>query len=378
MKKIVIIDHEPYSQRRKDLFCVNNFINEGYLLEIWDVSKYVFGDIHVNGEINEEFVLKVCTYSELEKLFAIQDFKNTIFWVECMNSWKTRSLYYLLSKYRCKTIRVDLYANTNLREPLKCKLNRLFSKLFFKIISGKLYSFIYSLYKKSRSIRDYNCILSSSSLVYRTGKINHPDYERFRKESNNQPILENGYIVFCDTYFPFHPDLKTFYECKNLPDGKRYHNSLKRFFDYIESKYKIPVVIAAHPKAQYLGNEFGERKIIFGHTDNLVINAKAVIQHASNSISYAILKNTPVILITTIEYEQVPHLSQRLKLLGSIVNLPVYNIDTVHFDEIIIQPFSENVREDYIYTYLTSPETKNLNNWEIIKLNVEKLFSFTN
>lgn len=373
MGKIVIIDQEPYTTRRKELFFISEFIEFGYSVEVWDVSEYVFGTKYSNESI--EYVKKIQNYKQLEKLFEVQDYNNTVFWVECINNWNTRKLYNALSKYNCKTLRVDLFANSALKEPLLFKLKRIYASSYSTLIEGKIYSLMYSFYRKINNIKGFDCYLSSSALVDRTGKINHPDYEKFINSLNEPPIINSKYFVFIDTYFPFHPDLIYYYKCKNLPDGKKYHKSLRNYFDYIESKFKIPVVIAAHPKAKYQGNEFGTRRVIYGQTDNLVINSQGVIQHASNSISYVILKNIPITLITTQDYENVSHLSSRLKLLASLLRHPVYNIDSVGYDKIQFAPFSDDVISDYVYTYLTSLETKSKRNIEIIQRHIDALLN---
>ena len=51
---------------------------------------------------------------------------------------------------------------------------------------------------------------------------------------------------------------------------------MRRYFDYLEEKYGMPVVIAAHPKSDYSGGEFGNRSIIKYKTDDLVFNARMV------------------------------------------------------------------------------------------------------
>lgn len=367
MHKIVIIDHEPFTQRRKDLFFIQNFIDEGFDIQVWDISQYIFGNIHINGMLNnEKYVTKIKTYKQLTEKLNNFDIDNTIFWVECLNSWRNRSLYRLLSQYRCYILRVDLYANTNLYESPWKRMQRICSKSIYKIIKEKIYSVAYSLYKRAYKIEDFKRYLSSSALVNRTDIINHPDYEKFRF-NKNIPIINTDYIIFCDTYFPFHPDLTVYYNCKNLPDGKSYQTTLKHFFDYLENVYKMPVIIAAHPKANYKGNEFGNRQIIQYHTDNLVLNSKMVIQHASNSISYAVLKNKPVAFITTNDYNNVRHLKRNLALLASTLGKEAYNLDKTQFEKIKITPIDDVKRKQYIYTYLTSVSTENLKNWEILK-----------
>ena len=373
MKNIVLIDHEPYSARRRDLFMVEDFINLGYKFEIWSISEYLFkGKYKVTDRLTVDYLRNVCSLNELETLIKYVDISNTVFIVECHNIWDNRKIYKLLSDYNCYTIKIDFYANSTIKKNKALKIKQFFSIRCGKIIKSKVKAFSFLLYKKYFKIKGYKKILSSSDIVKRTDKINHPDYEKFRFH-NVDSIIKSEYIVFCDNFFPFHPDLINLLKYKKVPDGKSYQQTLSRFFDYLESVYKMPVIIAAHPKATYKGNEFGNRKIIRNQTVNLVKNCKMIVQHSSNSISYAILANKPIAFISTNDFEAFPQLNHFLHTLAYSLGHNVYNLDKVPFEKVNLLPIENNYRQKYIYTYLTSPETENKRNWDIIREIIENL-----
>ena len=74
-----------------------------------------------------------------------------------------------------------------------------------------------------------------------------------------------------------------------------------KLFNYLETKYSVRMVVAAHPKSNYHGDEFGGREIIRGNTMELVKNAEFSIVHGSMSISYSVIFNKPIILAITDE-----------------------------------------------------------------------------
>lgn len=367
MNNIVLIDHEPFTKRRKELFYIDNFIKAGFEIEVWDISQYIFRGIHIIDMVdNENYVVKLNSYKDIVSKLTLTDVASTIFIVECFYNWHNRKIYRLLSDNHCYTVRIDFYANTVLRETIHEKLSRLLSAYFFKCIIKKGEFIATQCYKRIYGIKDFDRIFSSSSLINRTDKINHPDYENYRFK-RNKAILSYKYIVFCDNYFPYHPDFKYAYKYKVMPDGQQYQKSLNIFFNYLEKKYKMPVVIAAHPKAEYKGTEFGLRPIIKYKTDNLVLNSYMVVLHASNSISYAVLADKPVVFITTKGYNSLYPYCQRLYILASRLSKKVWNIDKDDFDDIQCTQIKKEAKDAYINTYLTSLDTKDIDNLNILQ-----------
>lgn len=365
MKKIVLIDHELFTIRRKKIFMVEEFINNGYDVEIWDISNIVYPNIKYPDEQQDKLVYKLYNIEDLHKKLSSCNINNTIFIVECFDIWDNRKIYRLLSDYNCYTVKLDLYANSKLKESKKNKISRLFSKVFFSIIRNQIKFVFFLLYKKIYKIKTFSKVISSSSIVYRTDKINHPDYESYIQEKKEKPIVSGNYIVFCDIFFPDHPELISYY--KKRPSTIKYRKSLNSFFDYLEKKYNMPVVIAAHPKSDYKGTEFGNRKIIKYKTGNLVINSSIVLQHFSNSVSYCVLADKPVIFFITEDMKMLKQSIQYMSLLCKTLGKEIINIDKEEYEKIKVSTIKEEYRKKYIYTYLTSIEIENKRNFDIVK-----------
>ncbi len=111
---------------------------------------------------------------------------------------------------------------------------------------------------------------------------------------------ETNIAVFVDQYLPFHSDF-IHSGVKNHIVPEEYYSLLCKFFDYMEEKYNLNVVIAAHPRSHYekLPDYFQGRNVIRGKAFKLVKDAKLVIMHWSAAINFAVLYKKPVIFITT-------------------------------------------------------------------------------
>lgn len=367
IRKIILIDHEPFTQRRKELFYIDKFLDCGFVFEIWDVSQCVYSGMKLPDMLDEERfeIKKIQTVFDFEKLLCEEQIASTIFIVELFQEWRNRRLFKLLSDYKCYKIKIDLFANTYLALPFLLKIRKIFNYGFTKLFLRLMLDTLFGMYCKIGKVNlSYNKVFSSSSIVFRTNKINHPDYESFRKIKNT--VCNDRYIVFLDNYFPLHPDLEYMYKL-NLSNLKYdYYNSLNNFFTYLEGVYGMPVVIAAHPKSNYQNSEFANRKVIKYSTNKLVLHSSYVVMHASNTISYVLLANKPVVFISTNGYKKNPFLHFKIVQLASVLNKSVYNIDEVEYANIYISEVDDKLREEYIYKYLTSRETENRDNFDIL------------
>ena len=92
-----------------------------------------------------------------------------------------------------------------------------------------------------------------------------------------------------------------------------YYNRLEYFFLYLEKKYKLKVIIAAHPLIAE--NGFKDRKIFKNQTPKLIRNAEFVIGVTSSALMYPVLLNKKIILI----YSEILN-----KLLGTALNIEVW------------------------------------------------------
>ena len=367
MKEFILIDHEPWTKTRKELF-YDMFKKAGVDLKVLDLSQWLYPGFENPDMLpGEPYLTNIHSVEEFSAYLSKKDPTNTVIVEECFKNGHTKEVFKVLANLGFKTIKVELYGNSVLKESLWNKLKYMTADRLLKAIKDKLDCYKLNRYFKNNGIDSEPLEIISSNILNRTYPFNHPDYERFRFNSK-EPIVNEKYIVFCDIYFPYHTDIQYFIKDKGKYSGEHYQTTMKRYFDYLEAKYKMPVVIAAHPKSDYKGDEFGNRKIIKYKTDNLVKNASMATLHLCNAISFAILQDIPFALIATDEYFEIPDIKRGLHNLSkNILGLDYYNLDHVSFDKIEFRKVDKEKREDYIYSYLTSKETENKKNSDTLR-----------
>lgn len=358
MKDLIIIGHEPLSERLRKIFCIDDLVNRGVNVEYWDLSQYFYPEINIPDVVNDFYIRKYNDLQCVEDSIKSKNIENTIFVIEVLQTYDHLSFFKMLEDNKCYCVKIDLYANTSL--PLSTKVR------FKRILNLKNYSFkkiYFRFYQKYFQSNPYKQILSSSTNSNRNICINHPDYEVFLEDT--EAVVNEDYILFLDVYYPLHPDLK--YHLKlTKTSAVDYQSLMTKYFDFLENKYGKKVIIAAHPKSMYYGNEFGNRVILKNNTNNLVKYATFVVTHESNALSYISLSNIPFAIVYPDTYRYHKVLMDYIKVLASYCCMPLYNLDKYNWDDIEYISLNDKVREKYIYNFLTSKETEDKRNIDII------------
>lgn len=369
MKNIILIDNEPYTRRREQLFYINRLIKDGFNVEIWDLSSLFPRGKNMADKIESKIVKRFYSVKEVSNKLKTTNINETFFIVEIDKNNYSYRIYKELQKRKCVIARFNFFSNIIPTYHIDLSLYKFGSFVFFKKAFTKINNYLKWRYYQIKWIGiKYDYYLSPCNENMVTSHINHPDYNDFKFKAET-PCLDVPYLVFCDNYFPLHPDLKGIADHLS---AEKYQRLLTKFFDYIEQVTTLPVVIAAHPKAEYKGSEFGDRKIFKYQTNNLVCNSKGVILHTSNSISYALLANKNIMCITTDDYNSVEYLSLKLIANCTYLRLPLYNIEHEEYDMIQFNKVEADIRHQYIYSFLTSKETENKDNYDIIKATISK------
>ena len=275
----------------------------------------------------------------------------------------------------------------------KIKLNAenmpLKKKFFLKIITNvKIRPLIYFLKRKchfKKVFKDYlpDYCLTIRNLGGRPAKryhyIHHIKYDSYLESIKNHSIVNYKYAVFVDSNLPFLSDIIDSRGEKSVEPNK-YFNLLNNFFDYLEKKYNLKIIIAPHPKADYDNSIFKQREIIKYKTDNLIKNSEIVITHDSTSIINAVLSKKNLVFVyynemletgtkdwalRTIEYSKI--LKAPLVDLEKEFNLNL-NINNKIFDKfvsnfIINKKKKKFSNEDIIIDLLKSLKNKNFKNF---------------
>lgn len=375
--KIIIIDHEPFSERKNQHYYIDKFLSNGIDVEYWDVSKALAytKDVIYTYRGHEPYVTCFTNYKLLLDTVRRLDSKKVVVILEISFREDTFSFFKLLKNKNIKIVRINYYHNPTriLADHLTSK-DRLFKFFDFKWVIRKLKTILHERGGK----------LSKPDLLFVTGKrenikgvrsvsLDFFDVEDYKKmlSSNSNPIVEPPYIVFLDIMFANHPDFQRL-GIKTV-DQKMYFDKIKAFFDLIEKKYKKPVVIASHPKASY-SYEFGNRKIIKGETGKLIKDADLVLTHGSLSISFALLFSKPLIYIYFDEMLKSPSLFvyyRRMVNASSQLGACLINIDS-KIEDISTEVDDKKYKAFLQKVYLKDPSDSR-DNFLIIKENLYSL-----
>lgn len=368
---VVYFDYQPLSQQVYDDYYLGQLVAAGCCVEYLDLTQLYFPSFYKEVSFEGIKIYYISSFSELERVIAGFS-KDTLFVSRLTFTDIVVRLFRLFKKYNCQ-----LVALTRGAFPSMPVTDKMIDKLrqpsqYFSYLKkvGTI------LLKKVGYIQKYKYVFNCGTSLGNIGlgwqydvvqakiiSVNTCDFERIR--DTKEVPLTYKYIVFLDEYFPFHPDFKMFGKC--FVDEKIYYGHLNALFKKIEVAYQLPVVIAAHPKAELYKthNYYEGREVLFGKTAELVKNSLCVLAHYSTSIGYAIATEKPLVFLNALLYKQNIHrIYQFINFLGQYLNTKVLTFDDAEVSFSI--PIVDKGRyERYKYSFLTNKETEELNSGDI-------------
>ena len=107
-----------------------------------------------------------------------------------------------------------------------------------------------------------------------------------------------------------------------------WHKPLLNFFDNLEKKFNLKIIIAAHPKAIKKNNikMFSPRRVFFDKTYKLIEHCKFVILLRSSAINYAVIYKKPIIFLTGKELTDAQNIS--ISSIANHFNQTPFNINS--------------------------------------------------
>jgi hypothetical protein len=152
-------------------------------------------------------------------------------------------------------------------------------------------------------------------------------------------IYKKKIAVFLDNLTFMHPDVLILFKKRE----KFYHShflQLNNFFSFLEKKYNLKVIIAAHPKTDLskFKNLYPNYEIIINKTIDLVFSSQFVMAHSTTSaINFAIIYKKPLIFLTTNILENEFQYYKELVFKNIILKQPLVNVsykeNYINFDK---------------------------------------------
>ncbi len=315
IKRIIFIVVGGFSKRDYERFGIEILWENDFTVEIWDLTSVLHpqashlefknNDLPVNLvteiKVREEMVGKIGSLSSTDFVVNIlsYDFWGLITYVALSNSKAyygvtcANSLPVPISmsprNYLLKRI-VDVIRNFDV-ETMMRYFNRIASKTQ-DIKPPKLV-----LAGGQRSFTSQYPVDSSTEILY----IHTLDYDIYLKE-RERPSCDIQAAVFLDDQLTTTPELAMFGE-RPCMGTEKYCSLMNRFFDFIEEKTGLEVIIALHPRAnlQVVVGYYKSRKCLIGQTAHLVHGSQMILAHCSSSINFANLFCKPIIFMTLSE-----------------------------------------------------------------------------
>lgn len=385
-RNFFIVVESPLTDRDYKRFGVE-ILAENYNVVIFDLTEYLFKGLNSQYKPLDKNV-----YPSLYEIENEQDLKDKFHqikkndYVLCLfgGGFEYRLVHELL--YQAQAFKINSYLDINsnlvLSENQGNSLKHILRKIKMIFFSPRrLCAIIYNrlIWPKKKNYAANLLLISGeksntgnfieSNLTKKL--LGHAlDYNIFLSLKDIE--LSKDHILFLDEFEPFHPD---YLRCKDLvpPPADEYYDLLCFCFDYLEQKFKLPVVIAAHPRSQYssMPDYFKGRKIVYGKTGELVKMSLLVLTHCSTATRFAVLAKKPIICLTMDHYirvgnKQVDYLAQSLHL--KIINLnKKIDIDWSDLN------YDEDIYANYIREILKIPGSPEENTWVILTKYLKEL-----
>lgn len=370
--KIVFLSYLPLIKRFYRGFFIDALIENGFEVEYWDLTAIYWNDLEMQDKINSPIISKFNSLKEFRKRLINEDIKRTVFITYMTYDFKVIKLFMLLTKSNATIafFKIGLYPELPSKERLSKRI--LLNPLEYlnpnriKIAITNLYKKRIHLYKKLNLVKEYDILFAAGQKALNSYNdevqvipINIDDFDNYLLLKNSDSsIISYKYCVFLDQDFVSHPDNKM--AGWDPIDPIVYYTLINSFFQRLQQKYGVKVIIASHPKSNYKINPFDDRPIYKGLTNELVQNSEFCIAGASTSVSYPIIYKKPIIFFVTNDIaHRYGHHKYSAGLFAEYLGCKYYRLDDIREeDELLFNSVDEDKYNRYKYNFITSKETE--------------------
>jgi hypothetical protein len=174
-------------------------------------------------------------------------------------------------------------------------------------------------------------IKSSSKMAHITLSVKSTDSHMFAQATRTYSRdhlrgISDRYALFIDDALVHATDWALLRQ-ESPVEATFYYRQLNNFLSQIEKSGKISVIIAGHPQAlnnlDYI-SKFDGRPVYFDCTPNLVLGCRFAIAHASTAISFAVISDKPMVIVSNSELDKGAYgrnIRNMAKALGVSVNM---------------------------------------------------------
>lgn len=380
VSRIVYFVEAYFNERDYRRFGVKTFEDNGFDVEVWDFTPFIAPDEYKRTVKPPAFNCDNWRLFQTKKeaIAAIARLDDTCFVISLIHyAFNSLSVHRMLSKRNIKYA-VDTMALPRV-DRSKVAFSKVISNKFKQVNLGALINkMFYSIPYQMLNVKPADYVLARGEKYGTPGLAvtaqseivwaHSFDYDIYREERDipGKVAIDTG--VFIDEYVPLHPDY-SYCKLKAPMTSDEYFPRLRRFFDYLESKNGVNIIIAAHPRSRYedLPDYFGGRPVIRGKTSELVRTSGFVILHCSTAVNFAVLYKKPIIIVTTDKYNEGWVEDPTPDWMAEFFGKKVHNLD---------YPFEFDLQKElyvdekkycaYRNAYIKKDGTEELQSWQIL------------
>ena len=391
IKRIIFLIGNKFSLRDYRRFGIELLEKNGFKVEVWELMPVLYPGLSQDYSHPDLFEFHgLSVFSDRKKLYSrLSGLSKTDFVINFVTyRWLTLGIYKVLSRshadYSIFCVASPYFGIKKIwRRALLGKLREiagfrrleawkhlLIMKLPLKFLGIRPASLVLAVGEKCLECRRYTRLPMDKNTELL--QIHALDYDLYLEEKCDL-CDETPMAVFLDEFLPFHPDEKIFNR-KSMLNADNYFKSLGNFFDLVEQKTGLKVVIAAHPRSNYdeLPDYFNGRKCIRGKTTKLIRQSRFVLAHCSTTLKIANLFYKPVIFVTSGELDKSYDGDYIKESARSFRKNPVF-VDR-DFDIDWEQELKVNKKhyDSYREAYIKVKESDDLPFWQIVANRLKK------
>ena len=401
IEKIIYFIESPFCKRDFKRFGINIIKDNGFGVEIWDLTPIICPEIHKKVKVPDPIDYQKCNCRLfIEKARIIQEIKklkkDTMIISIMPFDYDHYFLYRELSKQNIpyafintnvipvkkSSNRVNSFFNKNRitnfsRKIKKLNLEKIKKYIFYRVPSSLLMiQFPEFIFAGSHiSLINYKFPIGKRTNIIWGHTMDYDLYLKDLQEPSDNGLKNKSYIVFCDQYLPLHPD----YIRDNIKPPvtpEIYYPALCKFFYQVEKETGLEIVIAAHPRSKYEEHPdyFDGRKVIRGKTMELVRDSEFVLMHGSTSLNFAVLYRKPVLFLALAKIEQSQAFADYIRIFSSELSKGFINIDSkykIDWDKEL--KIDKKAYANYMEKYIKRRNSKEEYFWQIVADEIKKL-----
>ena len=393
-KQVIYLVCSPLGIRDFKRFGIKNWINHGWKVRVFDVTKFLFPDFwkYIDGDKFSVNFDGLTTFQNVNDVLSnLNNLENKVIFIDNIGFSSEEQRIRKVARDHGVLVRMNI---NSIPEPeYKKNISNLFRLIRNPItLVDKLIYFVKKKIEKIRVERHLPNYFVVSGIKSMSG-INHKkisiikahnlDYDYFIQEKQIKSNKKMNYILFIDGGGAYHSDNVRLGFVPSVT-AVNYYPVINLGLHEIGKSLKLSIKIAAHPRTNFKIIQKKYNYPLFENkTYELIRDADVVVSHSSTALEWAVVMKKPIIIVTTDEIQNALYAKSYAQSIDSfatalgkkVVNLSYLSSINNWKDYLNID---DEKYEKYIENYVKTKESPKKLVWDIVIEHIEKDLSLAN